>query len=254
MLKGIYRERRALNLDMLKKVYLLCLLLSPLCVLAQNTYITGNIFDNEQRSLALQGVSVRNLSTNALVMTDKDGRFAVPAKAGDLISFGMLGYQTDTVYLANLFAKNIYLRASVNTLNPVNITTAKISPFLDTKDPEAVATRRMDASKNRGGLRLNLGYGKWRKQQAKEAELEEAADINEEISKNFNRAVIQKLVNYKEKDLDDYIGMYRPTVEQVKSENPFNYTYYIATTFHEWKKLPADERKMPDLPKLKIKP
>lgn len=239
---------------MLKKLYLLGFLLLPLFALAQNNYITGNVFDNEQRGLALQDVTVRNLSTKAFVVTDKDGRFALVAKAGDLISFGLSGYQTDTVYLTNLFAKNIYLRAAVNTLNTVNVTTAKISPLLDTKDPEAVAAKRMDASKNRGGLRLNLGYGKWRRQQAKEAELEEAADINEEISKNFNRTTIQKLVAYKEKDLDDYIGMYRPTIEQIKAETPFNYTYYIATTFNEWKKLPAESRKMPALPKLKGNP
>lgn len=239
---------------MLKKLYLLGFLLLPLAVRAQDTYITGNVFDNEQRSLALQDVAVRNLSTKALVVTDKNGRFALVAKKGDVISFGLSGYQTDTLYLTNLFAKNIYLRAAVNTLNTVNVTTAKVSPFLDTKDPEAVAARRVDASKNRGGLRLNLGYGKWRRQQAKEAELEEAADINEEISKNFNKTVIQKLVNYKEKDLDDYIGMYRPTIEQVKTETPFNYTYYIATTFNEWKKLPAESRKMPVLPKLKGSP
>ena len=240
---------------MLKKLYLLGFLLLPLFTLAQNTtYITGNVFDNDQRSLALQDVAVRNLTTKAVVVTGKDGRFALAAKTGDLISFGLSGYQTDTVYLTNLFAKNIYLRAAVNTLNTVNVTTAKVSPLLDTKDPEAVAARRVDASKNRGGLRLNLGYGKWRRQQAKEAELEEAADINEEISKNFNRTTIQKLVAYKEKDLDDYIGMYRPTVEQIKAETPFNYTYYIATTFNEWKKLPAESRKMPALPKLKGNP
>lgn len=239
---------------MLKKLYLFIFMLFPIAAMAQETYVTGNVFDNEQRSTALQGVSVRNLTSKAVVLTDKDGRYAIQAKKGDLISYASMGYQTDTVYLVNLFPKNVYLRSAVSTLNAVDITTAKVSPLLDTKDPEAVAARRVDASKDRGGLRLNLGYGKWRRQQAKERELEEAADINEEISKNFNKTVIQKLVNYKEKDLEDYIGLYRPTVEQVKAETPFDYTYYIATTFSEWRKLPADARKLPPLPKLKGKP
>lgn len=238
----------------MKKLFFIAMLLLPLLSMAQDTYITGNVFDNDQRTLALQGVSVRNLSTKAFVVTNKEGHYALPAKTGDLISFGLVGYKTDTIYLTNLFAKNVYLRVDVNTLNTVNVTTTKISPYLDTKDPEAVAAKRLDASKNRGGLRLNLGYGKWRKQQAKEQELSEAADINEEISKNFNKEVIQKLVNYKEKDLDDYIGLYRPTIDQVKAETPFNYTYYIATTFHEWRKLPAEARKLPPLPKLKGQP
>jgi hypothetical protein len=238
---------------MLKKLLLSVLLCLPFLGYAQS-YMTGNVFDNEQRNLALQGVSVRNLSTKAVVVTDKDGHYAIPAKNGDLIVYALMGYQTDTVYLVNLFPKNSYLRAAVNTLNPVNVTTTKVSPFLDTKDPEARPTKQVDYSKNRGGLRLNLGYGKYRRQQAKEQELEEAADINEEISKNFNREVIQKLVNYKGKDLDDYIGLYRPTVSQVKADKDFDYTYYIATTFTEWRKLPENERKLPVLPKLKAKP
>lgn len=253
MLKGINGVQRSLNLDMLKKLYLLCLLLLPVFAWSQ-TYVTGNVFDNEQRKLALEGAAIRNLTTKAVVVADKNGRFAVPAKVGDLISIGLVGYQTDTLYLTNLFAKNIYLRSSVNALNTVNITTTKVSPFLDAKDPEAEVSKPVNYSKNRGGLRLGLGFNKMRKQQAKEQELEEAADINEQISINFNKTVVQKLVNYKEKDLEDYIGMYRPTVEQVKAQTPFDYTYYIATTFHEWRKLPADARKMPALPKLKGKP
>src|SRR5690606_28650910 len=141
--------------------------------------------------------------------TDKEGRYAIPAKKGDLISYGMIGYETDTVYLINLFPKNIYLRSSVNNLQPVHITTVKVSPYLDVKDPEATPARQLDYSKNRGGLRLALGYGKYRRQQEKERNLEEEAEILEEINVNFNREVIQKLVNYKEKDLDDYIGLYK---------------------------------------------
>jgi hypothetical protein len=238
---------------MWKNLFLIALCLMPFFSEAQ-TYMTGNVFDNDQRSLALQGVSVRNLNTKAVVSTDKDGRYAIPAKKGDLLVFAQMGYETDTLYLINLFPHNTYLLSAENTLKAVNITTTKVSPYLDVKDPEARAAREVDYSKNRGGLRLGLGYGKYRRQQAKEQELEEAANINEEISKKFNREVIQKLVNYKGKDLDDYIGLYRPTVAQVKADKDFDYTYYIATTFSEWRKLPEKERKLPTLPNLKGRP
>ena len=71
-------------------------------------------------------------ASKALVFTDKDGHFAIPAKTGDLISYGMVGYEIDTVYLVNLFPKNVYLRAAINNLNPVNIISSKVSPFLNT--------------------------------------------------------------------------------------------------------------------------
>jgi hypothetical protein len=242
---------RTLHLIMLRKLFFLFLSISPICVLAQDSYMTGNVFDNNDRKLVLPGVAVRNLSTKAVVVTNSDGHFAIPAKRGDLLSYSSVGYQTDTVYLTNLFAKNIYLRAEVNNLQPVNITATKISPYLDLKDANATPSRQLDASKDRGGLRLNLGYGKYRREQAKINELEMQSDLIEEINKNFNKDVIQKLVNYKGEDLRDYIDLYKPTLEQVRGERPFNYTFHIATTFSEWQKLPPEARKLPPLPKLK---
>ncbi len=234
-----------------KKIYFLSFLLFPFFALGQNTYKTGNVFDNENRSIAIQGVSVRNLNSKALVFTDKDGHFAISAKTGDLISYGMVGYEVDTVYLVNLFPKNVYLRAAINNLKPVNIINTKVSPFLNTKDPNAMPARQVDYGKNKGGIRLGLGYGKFRKQLAKVQELEEEDDLQEEIAKNFNIDVIQKLVKYKGNDLTDYMDLYRPSLSRIKAERPFNYTYYIASTFQEWKELPAEAKKLTPLIKVK---
>lgn len=239
-----------INLRMLKKLLILLAFGLPLNSWGQSM-LTGNVFDSEVRSLAIDGATIKNLTTKTVVLANKDGHFAISAKTGDLISYGMVGYQTDTIYLVNLFPKNIYLRVAINNLNTVNITTAKNSPFLDTKNPDAIAERQIGYSKNRGGLRLNLGYGKYRKQQAKVEELEQEDNYQEEIAKNFNKEIIQKLVNYKTEDLKDYMDMYRPSISDIRAERPFNYEYYIATTFQEWKNLPPGSRKLPSLYKLK---
>lgn len=252
MLNELRARERSLNLVMYIRFCLLLFLLFPVLVNAQETYMTGNVFDNDTRATVLQGVSVKNLTTKSFAVTDKDGHYAIVAKKGDLLSYTMVGYAIDTVYLTSLFPKNIYLRVAVNNLQPVNIVTTKMSPYLDLKDREAVAARSVDYSKDRGGLRLNLGYGKMRRQQAKVNELEEEYDFIEEINKNFNQQVVQKMVNYQGKDLVDYLDLYRPTVSQIKADRPFNYTYYIATTFSEWTKLPADAKKLPKLLKLKL--
>ncbi len=240
-------------MSMLKKLTLMLLLAFPLQLLAQNNTLTGNIFDNDNRTTPMENATIRNLSTKALTLTDKDGHFAIAAKIGDLISFGMAGFQTDTVYLTNLFPKNIYLRQVVNNLKPVDITTAKISPFLDARDPDAKPARQVDMSKERGGVRLNLGFGKYRRQQAKIAELEENDRYNEEISKNFNPAYIRSVVKFEgnDEDMKNFMGLYRPTVDQIKAERPFNYAYYTVRAYHTWSKLPPEQRKLPSLPKLK---
>jgi hypothetical protein len=106
-------------------------------------------------------------------------------------------------------------------------------------------------SKERGGVRLNLGYGKWRKEQAKIQELEENDKIQQEISRNFTEEAAKNLLKFTGPDVKDFLSLYRPTVDQVKADKPFNYTYYMATAYRAWQRLPVDQRKLPPLPKLK---
>ena len=235
---------------MFKKVFFLFILLIPVVASAQGV-LTGNIFDYANRSTSLEGATVKNLTSKAVSLTDKDGHFVLSAKNGDLVSFGMIGYQTDTVYLINLFPKNVYLRVSVNNLNTVNITGAKLSRFLDLKDPNAMPSRQVDYSKERGGLRLNLGYGKFKREREKVSELEEYDQFNEEISRNFTEAFVKKLLKIDSADLKNFMEMYRPTVAQIKSERPFNYELYTAQSYSVWVKLPTEQRKLPSLLKTK---
>ncbi|MES2416843.1 MAG: hypothetical protein V4541_01585 [Bacteroidota bacterium] len=231
---------------MLKKLLLLFLLILPTFLFAQSVF-TGNIFDNNNRSNALEGASIKNLTNKSLSLADKDGHFVISAKVGDLIALSMVGYEIDTIYLINLFPKNVYLRAQVNLLNTVNITTAKISPYLNLKDPNARPARAVDYSKDKGGIRLTLGYGKYKRDQAKIQELIAYDQFNEEISNNFNEVTIRTLLKFEGPGLKDFIQMYRPTVEQVKSERPFNYAYYTAKAYRAWLKLPVSQRKLPSL-------
>lgn len=234
------------------KQLLFCLLfVIPIHLLAQNNTLTGNVYDFDNRTINLEGATIKNLNTKSVALADKDGHFVISAKIGDLVAFGMVGYHTDTVYLTSLFPKNVYLRSQTTELKAVDIASAKVSPYLTTKDPNAMPARRVDYSKERGGLRLSLGYGKYRRQQAKIQELEERDEYLEEINKNFNEEAIRSLVKFEGPDIKDFIQLYRPTVEQVKADRPFNYTLHIARSYRSWMLLPEDQRKLPPLPKLK---
>lgn len=236
---------------MLKKLFIFLILTSPFHLFAQNA-LTGNVFDNDLRSLTIEGATIKNLTTNAVALSNKDGHFAINAKIGDLITIGFSGYETDTVYLIKLFPKNIYLRAKVNQLNTVNITTTKLSPYLDLKDPDAMPSRAIDYDKSRGGIRLNLGYGKFRKDQAKLQDLMEDERFQAEITANFNEETVKKAVKFEGKEIRDFLDMFRPTVNQIKEDRPFNYEFYIIRAYNSWIKLPLDQRKLPALPKIKI--
>lgn len=230
---------------MVKRIILILLVVAPFQLLAQS-FLTGDVFENDNRTSALEGATIKNLTTNTFALSNKDGHFAIAAKIGDLVSFGMSGFQTDTVYLTNLFPKNVYLRVQVNNLKAVDINGVKISPMLNgLGNPDnKPAARSVDYAKERGGLRLNLGYGKWRKEKIKVQELEEIERYQTEISKNFNEEYIQKLVKFEGPGIRDFMSLYRPTVDQVKAERPFNYDFYTARAYRAWLKLPVDQRKL----------
>ncbi|MDQ7948094.1 MAG: hypothetical protein REI78_16250 [Pedobacter sp.] len=236
---------------MVKRLIFALILLFPISLWAQNNILTGNVYDFNNRTIILEGSTIKNLNSKSVAIADKDGHFAINAKIGDLVSFGMVGYHTDTLYLTSLFPKNIYLRAQTTELKAVDIAAVKVSPYLNAKDPNAMPARRVDYSKERGGLRLSLGYGKYRREQAKIQELEERDQYLEEINKNFNEETIRSLVKFEGPGIRDFILLYRPSVEMVKAERPFNYTMHIAKSYRSWMLLPEDQRKLPPLPKLK---
>ncbi|RZL47221.1 MAG: hypothetical protein EOP00_12575 [Pedobacter sp.] len=234
---------------MLKKLILFLFIITPFKLLAQNNTLTGDVFENDNRSNSLEGATIKNLTTKTFSLSNKDGHFAIAAKVGDLVSIGMSGYQTDTIYLTNLFPKNIYLRVEVNNLKEVDINGTKVSPYLgNLGNPDnKPAAKQLEMDKSRGGLRLNLGFGKNRKNQIKIQELEENDRYQEEINTYFNQQTIKELLKFEGPQVKDFMDMYRPTVEQVKSQRPFNYAYYTAEAYRAWIKLPVEQRKLQPL-------
>lgn len=231
----------------------------PFKIMAQGT-VSGNVYDYDNRTFPLQNVKVRNLSNSKVVVTKAAGQFTVPAQVGDLIEFSLVGYHTDTLFLINLESKIIFLPGNSTTLREVEIVSTKMNPSILARDPLArpytrVATDGLEGKGNNdraGGLLFNLGYGKYRRQQEKIRLLEERDRYQAEINAVFTEAYVSDLVKLKGDDLKNFMAMYRPPEELVKSERPFNYAYYTVKAYHTWLKLSPEERKVSSMPKLKV--
>ncbi|WP_131538628.1 carboxypeptidase-like regulatory domain-containing protein [Pedobacter nototheniae] len=232
----------------------------PVGVFAQ-TVTTGTIFDYSNKKLSLPGVSVKNLTNKKSTSTNNAGKYTISANVGDLIEFSLVGYHTDTLYLTNLLNRTIYLPTKSNNLNDVNIQAVRLNKSLvNIKDPLAEKYTLLSTGGNLdrkkmtdkvGGLGLNLGYGKYKRQQRKEADLEEKERYQEEIDDNFNEKTVSEMTKLEGQDLKNFLLIYRPSVEAVKAERPYRYQYYISRAFVAWQKLSPQERKLQDLPKLK---
>ncbi|MCX2493946.1 carboxypeptidase-like regulatory domain-containing protein [Pedobacter sp. PF22-3] len=242
------------------KLIIFLLLASPIGVFAQ-TVTTGTVFDFSKKTLSLPGVSIRNLNSKKSTSTNKDGKYTISANVGDLLEFSAVGYHTDTLYLINLLNRTIYLPAKTNSLKDVDITAVRMnSQITDAKDPLAEKYTLLSTGGNLkrkrmtdkvGGLSLNLGYGKYKRQQRKEADLEEKEMYQDEIDENFTPKAITDLTKLEGDELKNFMIIYRPSIEAVKGERPFRYAFYISRAFAAWNKLTPQERKLQDLPKLK---
>ena len=243
---------------MLKNLLLLLVVIVPFKLMAQNS-VSGTVYDFDNRTFPLQNVKVKNLNNNQVVLTKAAGQFTLSARVGDLIEFSSMGYHTDTLFLINLDPKIIFLPGNSTTLREVEIFSAKVNPSILAPDPIAnpykrIATDGLQGKENNdraGGLLFNLGYGKYRRQQEKIRLLEERDRYQVEINAIFTEAYVSDLVKLKGNDLKNFMSLYRPPEELVKSERPFNYTYYTVKAYHAWLKLSPEERKISSMPRLK---
>jgi len=235
------------------KKLLLILLLLPLQMLAQ-TAVNGRVYDFENR-LPLAQVTVENLNNKQTTRTAATGNFSITANQGDVLTFSLKGYHTDTLYLTSMRALAVYLPNSSISLTEVKIQSAKISPYLDVeninsgiKPVKRIEGDGLEGKKNNdraGGIILNLGFDKMKAQREKEQKLNQNEGYENEIRLNFNERTVGEMVKLKGQELKDFISIYQPSVERVRSEAPFNYTLYIAQAYQAWLKLPPEQRKVP---------
>lgn len=242
------------------KLIVFLLITLPFGAFAQ-TVTTGTVFDYSKKTVSLPGVNVRNLNSKKSTSTNKEGKYTIAASVGDLLEFSAVGYHTDTLYLTNLLNRTIYLPVKSNSLADVNVEAVRMnSQITDAKDPLAEKYTLLSTGGNLnrkrmtdkvGGLNLNLGYGKYKRQQRKEAELEEREMYQDEIDEHFTEKAITELTKLQGEELKHFMIIYRPSVEQIKAERPYRYDFYISQAFVAWQKLTPAQRKLQDLPKLK---
>ena len=258
MLKKPHFKDRCLSLTMFGKVVFFILLASPFLGIAQQT-VSGKVYDLSDKKIALASVLVRNLATKKSTLTEATGDFSIVAKAGDLLEFSFVGYHTDTLYLINLSKRIVYLPPNSTNLKEVKILGGKINAGVLLPDPGARVFKRVenDALNGKGnndrvgGLKFNLGYGKYKKREEAIKALEQRDFYEAEISRVFTPVYVTALTKLKGQELKDFMNIYRPSALLVERDRPFNYDYYTVSSYRTWLKLPASQRKLQLMPILK---
>ncbi len=235
-----------------RKLIILLLFLLPVQLLAQD--FSGRVYDYENKT-PLGDVRVTNLTNKRSTTSKPTGQFNLTAKTGDVLEFARSGYHKDTVLLTDMKPLAVFIASTSTNLKQVDIQSARISPYLGVENINAgiEPTKKIEGDglqgkKNNdraGGVILNLGFDKMKAQREKEEKLTEADGYENEIRLNFNEKTVANLIPLKGQELKDFIAIYQPSVERVRSEAPFNYPLYTAQAYQAWLKLPPAQRKLP---------
>src|ERR1700744_5281289 len=240
-----------LYLRMIKNLLITCIcLLTAISVHAQSAF-GGRVLEYKTR-VALRGVRIENLSNKIKTISTSDGHFSIAAKVGDLLVFTNPVYQPDTLLITDMHDREIFLTPKTNMLNQVTITDtsgrAKVNPnAIPYYDPQfhgqPVVYQRGDNLDYIGGVAIRLHY--WNKDEKKKRKAAQSAkerQISEQISALFTPVNISKYVPLKGEDMDNFLLLYTPDVDQYTNKK-FELLPYLNACYQNWQTLTPDQRK-----------
>jgi len=222
--------------------------------------LTGRVLENKTR-VPLSGISVQNLKSNIITVSDQNGFFSIKAHVGDLVTFSGFSYQTDTLYVKDLSSVEILLDLKGTTLKGVTVTGTETrlgnlttAPTLSPFGGQTLVYSKDAKGDYNGGLKLNLfdSHSDANKRK-KVAQLGKDEELKQQIAREFSPDNLKNYIPLKGQEMTNFIIMYTPTIDTYTSPD-FNLTIYIDSSYAEFLKIPKDRRQSKDLTDLNAKP
>ena len=98
----------------MRKILFLILLVSSVCLQAQNLTVRGVVSDESE---ALPGVSILIEGTSKGTVTDLNGHYSIEAKKGSKLIFSYIGYRSQTITVTNQTTLNVVMKADAIQLD-----------------------------------------------------------------------------------------------------------------------------------------
>ena len=217
---------------------MLCIGLLSLNVKAQQNIIRGQVVETGTNT-KMPEVLVRNTNSSQVTFTDNSGNFKLNGAVGNIVIFSSPGYVSDTLYIADLTAKKIVMTPLGIALRQVNVRGQRFDP----KSEYAQVYQRSKVY----ALSPTTWFGKDAKD-ARRLKKYFAKEVQErQIDSVFTKVYVGSLVPLKDRELEVFMNLYRPTYEFVRSNNGESMAAYINDSYKKYQALPADKRSVPRL-------
>ena len=208
---------------------------------------SGRVYENKTR-VYLAGITIEDLKSHVKTMSDSTGRFSIKTSIGNYVCFSGFGYRADTIYIADLRFREIFLDPKQNMLSEVKVTTQQVktgslsaAPLSGPLNSKTVLYQVDQNHDNNGGIKIKLFDSDNNKKKQRDAKIADADRKQQNIYNVFQPRNLAIYVPIKGVEMDNFIILYTPDVTTYYSSD-FSLVAYLNTCYQKFLEIPAEER------------
>jgi len=256
---------------MKKALILILLLVTPLCLWAQEGEVINGVVINDASDVALENVNIVNLNQVIGTTTDPEGKFDLRAAVNDTLFFSYLGFKSIRVRVTNDWMKYGEVKIKMTELGialeqvelkPVELTgyvevDAKLIPIYDNyryriagfsggyeggKSQPGAVSKVLSSIFNPADFLYNV-FGKRPKQMRKLRKMKEDDEIRNLLQSKFDRETLMAVLQLEREDLSEILNNCSYSSDFILSANDLQILDAISECYEEYRVLNRSKEK-----------
>ncbi|SFW51127.1 carboxypeptidase-like regulatory domain-containing protein [Chitinophaga sancti] len=211
--------------------------------------LTGTIVDKEN-GLVLPYASITNKTTGRRAYSDKGGFYKISAKKGDMVVFGFLGYNPDSLVVkaeSGVETREVHLVVESRQLHGVEVST-KFTPYqldsINRRDQFGYILDNPDKPLAGGSTPVGAGivfspftrYSRKEKQKREFKKIYAKAEKDKYIDSRFTPLFVSRVTSLKGDSLRLFMGQNYPDYDTLRMMPTEDLMYWITDKYKAWKK------------------
>jgi hypothetical protein len=219
----------------MKKYIGVALLLMLAVTLNAQDYIKGHVKEKGSGK-RLADVFIKDNNNKQITVTDEKGNYTIRAAAGHLLIFSSPGYISDTLYLINTQPKFVELQPEPMSLREVSVRSTR--PVFDPRAeyPEIYRKSKIYPLSPSSIFSREARNARRLKKYFEHEEQEQYVDGI------YTKLYVSGIVPLKGKDLDDFMGMSRPSYEFLKKNSGGELVLYVNDQYKRFMAMSPQQR------------
>jgi len=256
---------------MKKALILIFLLITPLCLWAQEGEVINGVVINDANDITLENVNIVNLNQVIGTTTDPEGKFDLRAAVNDTLFFSYLGFKSIRVRVTNDWMKYGEVKIKMTELGialeqvelkPVELTgyvevDAKLIPIYDNyryriagfsggyeggKSQPGAVSKVLSSIFNPADFLYNV-FGKRPKQMRKLRKMKEDDEIRNLLQSKFDRETLMAVLQLEREDLSEILNNCSYSSDFILSANDLQILDAISECYEEFRVLNRSKEK-----------